>query len=169
MLVFIFFWLLSPPPRPPHKIRLCACVRAFARRGALDGTRCCQEMQPGVIYRLGSAAAASFLFSESATSAQELRRWKRNGRLDALNGMGTDLNPLLKQVWQRALRNQKRSVKLPASLSRNFFFQWHTFMFLMLFCLNLAWKSHCSEIQLLCDGRTDGPTHPFMEMRERIY
>ena len=34
-------------------------------------------------------------------------------------------------------------------------FKWHTFLFLMLFCSNLA---HFSEIQLVCDGRTDGPT-----------
>ena len=41
----------------------------------------------------------------------------------------------------------------------------------MLFCSNSA---HFSEIQLVCDrrrtdGRTDGRTHPLLEMRERIY
>ena len=33
--------------------------------------------------------------------------------------------------------------------------KWQTFLFLMLFCSNLA---HFSEIQLVCDGQTDGPT-----------
>ena len=40
---------------------------------------------------------------------------------------------------------------------------------LMLFCLNLA---HFSKIQLVCDlrtdRRTDGRTHPLIEMRKRI-
>ena len=31
-------------------------------------------------------------------------------------------------------------------------------MFQMLFCSNSARKSHFSEIQLVCDGRTDGLT-----------
>ena len=52
-------------------------------------------------------------------------------------------------------------------------FEWHTFLFLMLFCSNLA---HFSEAQLVCDGwtngrtdrRTDGRTHPRIEMQERI-
>ena len=34
-------------------------------------------------------------------------------------------------------------------------FKWHTFLFLMLFCSNSA---HFSEIQLVCDRRTDGRT-----------
>ena len=60
-------------------------------------------------------------------------------------------------------------------------FKWHTFLFLMPFCSNSA---HFSEIQLVCDGRTDlptdgrtdgptdgptdGRTYPLIEMRERI-
>ena len=34
-------------------------------------------------------------------------------------------------------------------------FKWHTFLFLMLFCSNLA---HFTEIQLVCDGPTDRRT-----------
>ena len=34
-------------------------------------------------------------------------------------------------------------------------FKWHTFLFLMLFC---SISAHFSEIQLVCDGRTDRPT-----------
>ena len=34
-------------------------------------------------------------------------------------------------------------------------FKWHTFLFLMLFCSDSA---HFSEIQLVCDRPTDGPT-----------
>ena len=56
-------------------------------------------------------------------------------------------------------------------------FKWHTFLFLMLFCSNLA---HFARFQLVCDGPTDRPTdgrtdrptdgrtHPLIEMRERI-
>ena len=50
---------------------------------------------------------------------------------------------------------------------------WHSFVFLMLFCSN---STLFLEIQLVCDRpidgrtdrRTDGPTHPLIEMRERI-
>ena len=49
------------------------------------------------------------------------------------------------------------------------YFKWHTFLFLMLFCSNLA---YFTEIELVCDGRTDrrtdGRTYPLKEMRERI-
>ena len=44
-------------------------------------------------------------------------------------------------------------------------FKQHTFLFLMLFSSN---STHFSEIQLVCDGPTDGGTHPLIEMRERI-
>ena len=48
-------------------------------------------------------------------------------------------------------------------------FRWHSVLFLTLFCSILA---HISEIQLVCDGRTDRRTdrrtHPLIEMRERI-
>ena len=55
-------------------------------------------------------------------------------------------------------------------------FEWHSFMFLMLFGSNSARKSHFSAILLECDGRTDrqtdrqtdGRTHPLTEMRERL-
>ena len=49
-----------------------------------------------------------------------------------------------------------RTVRVPVSWLS---FYWHTIIFLMLFCSNSA---HFSEIQLVCDertdGRTDGPT-----------
>ena len=44
-------------------------------------------------------------------------------------------------------------------------FKWHSFMFPMLFCSNSV---HFSEIQLVCNGRTDGPTHPLIEMQDCI-
>ena len=35
-------------------------------------------------------------------------------------------------------------------------FKWRTFMFPMLFCLNSV---HSSEIEVVCNGRTDGRTY----------
>ena len=48
-------------------------------------------------------------------------------------------------------------------------FRWRSIMFLVLFCFISV---EISEIQLVCDrrtdGRTDGRTYPLIEMRERI-
>ena len=45
-----------------------------------------------------------------------------------------------------------RSARVPVFESS---FKWHTFLFLMLLCSNLA---YFSEMQLVCDGPTDRPT-----------
>ena len=47
-------------------------------------------------------------------------------------------------------------------------FKWYNFIFLVLFCSILVEISDFSEIQLVCDGGTDGRTYPLIEMRERI-
>ena len=62
------------------------------------------------------------------------------------------------------VRHQMCSGELSVHVSE-LSFQWDTFMFLMLFRFNSA---HFSEIQLVCEGDTDGQTHPLIEMRGRI-
>ena len=46
--------------------------------------------------------------------------------------------------------------------------KWHSVMFAVLFCSNSARKYHFSDIKLVCDGQTDGRTHPLKKMRRRV-
>ena len=94
------------------------------------------------------------------TSKRENERARKGEGKQRKSQGGRKTIVLLLEIWQR--KNKSNRVRITDAFSRTArvhvfesSFKWHTILFLMLFCSKLA---HFSEIQLVWDRRTDGPT-----------
>ena len=71
----------------------------------------------------------------------------------------TPLHKQVEQIRTDAFSRTARVLVLKSSL------KWHSFMFLVLFC---SYSTHFSEIQLVCDRRTDGRTCSYRDARTHL-
>ena len=102
------------------------------------------------------------------------KRWKeKKGKMDEGKkevGRGRGREEVTKKE-KRKKTSQYSDIKCVLAICSLLVFEWslewHSFMFLMLFCSNSARKSHFSDIQLVFDGPTDGWTHPVIKMLEQ--